>query len=100
MMVAVCARRFHARDLPGDEAAALRELTEPVIRDAGLVGQPESGPARVAQRPDEYGRQYGGSTSWPIASVIDRCSVSRSRAKSNVSPPTSPAGSSHAASVN
>src|SRR3954451_12035181 len=35
-----------------------------------------------------------------MASVIERCSVSRSIAKSNVSPATSPAGSSHAASVN
>jgi hypothetical protein len=35
-----------------------------------------------------------------MASVIDRWSVSRSTEKSNVSPPTSPAGSSHPATVN
>ena len=40
------------------------------------------------------------STVWPMASVIDTCSVLRSSEKSNVSPPTSPAGSSHPASVN
>ena len=34
------------------------------------------------------------STSWPMASVIEKCSVSRSSAKSKVSPPTLPAGSS------
>ena len=39
-------------------------------------------------------------TSWPMASVIETCSVSRSSAKSKVSPPTSPAGSSQPASVN
>ena len=33
-------------------------------------------------------------TEWPIASVTEMCSVSRSSEKSNVSPPTCPAGSS------
>ena len=39
-------------------------------------------------------------TECPIASVIDMCSVLRSSEKSNVSPPTSPAGSHQPASVN
>ena len=39
-------------------------------------------------------------TSWPIASVSEKCSMPRSSAKSNVSPPTLPAGSSQPAIVN
>src|SRR3954447_21313498 len=37
---------------------------------------------------------------WPIASVIETCRVSRSIAKSNVSPAMSPDGSGQAATVN
>jgi hypothetical protein len=39
-------------------------------------------------------------TSWPMASVSEKCSIPRSSAKSKVSPPTLPAGSSQPAIVN
>ena len=52
--------QVHASDLPGDEAAVPGELTQPVVGQPGLLGEPDARPARVAQRPDEHGRQHRG----------------------------------------
>ena len=52
--------QVHARELPGHEPAPLREVAEPGIREPRLLGQPDSGAARVAQRTDEHGREDGG----------------------------------------
>ena len=99
-MVAVSRAQVDARELAGDEPAPAGEVVEPGIGQARLLAERDAGPARVAERADEHGGEHAASTSWPMASVIERCSVSRSSEKSNVSPPTSPAGSSQAASVN
>ena len=57
-----------------------------------------STPRRRALRrpPTSTVANSAASMVWPIASVIDTCSVSRSSEKSNVSPPISPAGCSQA----
>jgi hypothetical protein len=49
-----------AADLAGHEAAVRRVVGEPVAREACLLGEPETGPARVAQPSDhERGEQRG-----------------------------------------
>ena len=89
-----------ASDLPGHEAALVGVVGEPVAGQARLLGESDARPARVAQAPDMSVASRAASTSWPMASVIEKCSMSRSSAKSKVSPPTLPAGSSQPASVN
>ena len=49
-----------AADLAGHEAALRRVVGEPVAREACLLGEPDTGPARVAQPSDhERGEQRG-----------------------------------------
>ena len=77
-----------------------REVAEARAGQARLLGEPGAGPPRVAQRADQHGREHGGVDG--VAHGVRDREVQRVAldAKSNVSPPTLPAGSSQAASVN
>src|SRR5215217_5486065 len=99
-MVAVWVRRSMRATWPVTKS--LHPVKSPSPALARRACSPSSTPARLALRsaPTRTVASMEASIAWPIASVMETCRVSRSIAKSNVSPAMSPEGSNQAASVN
>ena len=79
-----------------DKLALAGLLGQRIIRQPRLLGQLNPRRRALRRPPTSTVANRAASIVWPIASVIDTCSASRSSEKSKVSPPTSPAGCSQA----